>query len=369
MKFGLMRVAHCEAGGNSQETYANWVQTATEGERLGYTSMWTSQHHFASDASYRPFDLDEAEWPTTDYDLVPDALTLLAHVAGRTETIRLGSAVSVPHWDNPLLLAERAAIVDVVSGGRLDLALGRGVGFREYEVFDVPRDNDVNTRKFREAVELMRTAWESEEFSFDGEFFELPTLHMLPRPVQPKLPAFIGAASVGSARWAAQLGWPYATITWPLTELDAYKEKLAAFQETFQETWPEATAPDIPHVLYTYCAETDEEAAEAAYRHMREFQFIVENHYEKARGRFIGGTSAQANDLDRVDELARFPVEKHIVGSPETCIERVRSLQSELGLDYIVCNVGFGNMPQEEMLASMQRFSEQVMPSFAVAVS
>jgi alkanesulfonate monooxygenase SsuD/methylene tetrahydromethanopterin reductase-like flavin-dependent oxidoreductase (luciferase family) len=345
------------------------VQTATEGERLGYASMWTSQHHFASDASYRPFDLAEDEWPTTDYDLVPDALTMLAHVAGRTETIRLGSAVSVPHWDNPMLLAERAAIVDVVSGGRLDLALGRGVGFREYEVFDVPQDEGVNTRKFREAVELMRTAWESEEFTFAGEFFKLPRLHMLPRPIQEKLPAFIGAASVGSARWAAELGWPYATITWPLTDFDAYKEKMTAFRETYREAWPDSPVPDVPHVFYTYCAETDAEAAEATYRRMCEFQYIVENHYEKARGRFIGGTSAQANDLERVGQLARFPVENHIVGSPETCIERIRHLQSELGLEYIVCNVGFGNMPQEDVLASMELFSEQVMPSFSYATS
>ena len=112
-----------------QQVFAEGVERMVLAEELGFWSAWVTEHHFANDPEYLPYDAPEARYPA--YDLVSDPLTFLSYVAGRTSRIRLGTGVLVLPYDDPLRIAERAAIVDQLSGGRLELGIGRGSGFRE----------------------------------------------------------------------------------------------------------------------------------------------------------------------------------------------------------------------------------------------
>ncbi len=293
---------------------------------------------------------------------------MLCHVGARTSTIKLGTAVVILHWDHPVRVAERAAIVNNLTEGRLLLGVGRGAGFREQILFDVPTDQDANTRKFEEEVAILQGLWSGEAFSFDGEFFKLPPLILAP-PVEHDLQLLVGSASLRSTIWAAERNLPYMTITWPLTGMDTYREKVDAYNETMAKYGRDGTQVDNPHILYMYCGESDEEAAEVGYKYMTDFQYINEHHYEFGRPKSLQTNQSwlgqQREGLKSVDHLARYPVENHIFGGVETVIDRVRTFEEQLGLRYMVLNMGYGLMPHEKALASMRRFAKEVMPHFA----
>jgi len=376
VKIGVMNMSAAQVGSDHGAVLQEWVDVAVEAERLGYWSMWTTEHHFASDRTYRPFDVGPDRYtPEADYDLASDPLTLLTYAAAKTERIRLGTAVAIVHWDHPIRLAERAMMLDALSGGRVELGVGKGAGFREIDIFGVPTDPDENTRKFGESVEIIRQAWSGEPFTHEGEFFTLPpNLTVVPRPAQAECPLFIGSASDASAAWAAERGLPYATITWPLTGMDRYKGKRDVYLTTAERAGHDVSENLIPHFLYTYCGETDEEAQETAYHHMTQFQYINEQHYEFGRQgetrKLLFG--AGRDEMQHVHDLAMYPVEHQIVGSPETVRERIEMYRREVDLNYLVLNVGYGLMPYEKTIASLRRIAEEVMPHFvndAAAVS
>ncbi len=356
MKFGILQMTHCSPRSDSAEAYQLFIDRAMEADRLGYWSCWTTEHHFGSDDNYRPMDVSRDVYETIDYDLAPDPLILFSHLAARTKQIRFGTGVVVLHWDHPIRVAERAAMLDVLSGGRLELGVGRGAGFREVGMFNAPTDNDESRRKFEEAVEVIRKAWSGEPLNHDGEFWHFENLLLRPRPTRQPAPLWIASASQESAEYAGRVGLPYATITWPLTPLHLYSEKRAAWLKSAEDAGQAVDDLSVPMVLMMYCGESDAEAQETAYERMIKFQYINEQHYElRLHGINIGD----------MEYLARFPSENHIIGSPDTCIERLEWFKQETGLNYLVGFIDFGMIPHEKVVASMQRFAEKVIPHFA----
>jgi alkanesulfonate monooxygenase SsuD/methylene tetrahydromethanopterin reductase-like flavin-dependent oxidoreductase (luciferase family) len=354
-----MAISHCPVSSDSASAYDTWLGIGLEAERLGLWSYWTTQHHFGSERDYRPYGVSEEVWPTTDYDLAPDPLTLLAFLAAKTTTLRLGTAVSILNWDDPLRIAERAAMLDVLSDGRLELGVGRGNGFREQVAFGVPADLDAATRRFREGVEVIRRAWTGEPFSYAGEFYDYSNLIMLPRPTRQPAPLWIGAASDTTAAWAAEQRLPYATVTWPLIDLEAHAAKRAAFLAAAERHEVDANGWEFPHFLYMHCAETDAEARAVAAHCIEQFQYILDAHYQHSAGRrriFFGTDTA---DLT-VDRVTRQTLETQPIGSPRTVIERIRAYQEAVDLNYLVLNVGFGDMPLATTIDSLRLFMSEV---------
>lgn len=357
MRFGTNITTSNPAGESPSKVLRRWVDDAVAAERLGYHSAWTTEHHFASDPGYRPFGVSAQRYSPADYDMAADPMMLLSWAAARTTSLCLGTAVSVLQWEHPVRTVERAAMLDALSGGRLMLGVGRGIGTREANVFGVPTDPQANERRYHEALSIVRQAWSGEPFSFEGEFYRLPRLAITPQPERPDPPLFIGSASHNSAIWAAQNDLPYATITWPLVAFEQYKEKRRLYLEAGQAAGHDVARHDCPHFLFMYCGESDAEASEVVEKYMTQFQYITEQHYEKYRQQPLGEAE--------VLQLSRVPVESHVVGSPETCRARVQGYQQEAGVNYMVFNMGYGCMPHELHSASMRRFAEQVLPHFS----
>ena len=371
MKFGINYISSApttyEGKAAAHDRALNeWLNLGIEAERLGFWSAWTTEHHFQSDRDYQPYGVSADEYAVADYDMATDPLQLLGWLAAKTTNLRVGSGVVVLHWDHPMRVAERAAILDNLSGGRLELGVGRGAGWREHEMYKVPVDPAENGRKYHESIEIIRRAWAGEPFEFQGEFFEFPKVALTPTPKRQPAPLWIGSASLDSAEWAGGEGLPYATITWPLTQIEHYIEKRRVFTQAASHAGYDPAAFDVPHFLMMYCGETDEEAAETARYHLMQFQYIVEGHYEfwrrSQKGTWLG---ASAGEMENLDYLANFPIIHHIIGSPDTCAERVDFFKKDVGVDYIVCNIGFGAMPYTKTLESMRRFADKVIPRFA----
>ena len=147
MQFGLFGSASARRGSgefDSTEGYHDWIEYNVEAEALGFRSTFCVEHHF------------------TGYGQVSATLNLLTWLGARTKTLRLGTAVMVLPWHNPVLLAEQAATLDLLSGGRLDFGIGTGYRYNEFVGFDLPMDDGTGEirgidRRHPQGLDIERT--------------------------------------------------------------------------------------------------------------------------------------------------------------------------------------------------------------------
>ncbi len=214
MEFGLFFLMQRDEQWNEQAVYDSALEQMLAAESLGYRSVWIAEHHF------------------NDYGLCPAPPVLAAFVAARTTTLRLGMGVSLLPLHHPVDLAEELAVLDVVSGGRLDVGIGRGGTLQDYQTFQSERGD--SRARVEEGVALMRQSWSGAPFDFRGRFHSAERLHVRPRPAQrPHPPLFIAANSADSVVSAARLGLPtLSSFFVPVDELRrrhrVYREAAAA---------------------------------------------------------------------------------------------------------------------------------------------
>src|SRR3954452_21866862 len=146
MQFGLFGAAQAQRGGpdvDSPAGFKDYIEYVIEAEALGYQSAFIVEHHF------------------TGFGQVSATLNLLTWISARTRKLRLGTAVIVLPWHNPVLLAEQAATVDLLSGGRLDFGVGKGYRHNEFASFRIPMEE--GQARFDEAVDIITKSWVSNE--------------------------------------------------------------------------------------------------------------------------------------------------------------------------------------------------------------
>jgi len=187
MRLGLFGGAQ-SSGHEPARGYHAYLDFVMAAEALGYHATFMTEHHF------------------TGWGQVSAPLHMLTWLAARTSRIRLGTAVMVLAWHNPMLLAEQAATVDLLSGGRLDLGIGRGYRHNEFHGFAVGLDEA--EARFQESLEVMTTAWTSQErFSHRGRFWRLDGAILEPPVTQrPHPPLWVSAGRDASIQRAAGLG-------------------------------------------------------------------------------------------------------------------------------------------------------------------
>src|SRR5262245_20043338 len=155
MRFGLFGGAQANSSDPRAalgQGFKDFVEYTVEAEALGYYSTFQVEHHF------------------TGWNQISATLNLLTWVAARTRTLRVGTAVMVLPWHNPLLLAEQAATLDLLSGGRLDFGVGKGYRYNEFRGFGIPMDEA--DARFDEAFDLIVKAWTTAgRFSHRGKYW------------------------------------------------------------------------------------------------------------------------------------------------------------------------------------------------------
>src|SRR5215204_4789199 len=181
MRFGLFGGATAKAQqANDSQIYSEFIDYIVEAEALGFESVFLVEHHFTGMAQ------------------VSATLTFLSYLAARTKRMRLGTAVTVLPWHNPVLLAEQAATVDLVSGGRLDLGIGRGYRYSEFAGFCMPIEEA--GERYDEALEVIKKAWTStKRFSHHGKRWHFEDIIVEPPPIQNRIRRY-GSAPPASAR-------------------------------------------------------------------------------------------------------------------------------------------------------------------------
>src|SRR5713226_6099192 len=211
MEFGLFFLMQRDEAWNEQAVYDSRLEQMLAAEALGYSSVWIAEHHF------------------NDYGLCPAPPVLAAFVAARTTSLRLGMGVSLLPLHHPVDLAEQLAVLDVVSGGRLDVGIGRGGTLQDYQTFQSDRGD--SRARVEEGIALMRHSWSGAPFDFQGRFHSAERLHVRPRPAQrPHPPLFIAANSEDSVLSAARLGLP--TLSSFFVPVDELQKRHRLYRET-----------------------------------------------------------------------------------------------------------------------------------------
>src|SRR5689334_9769956 len=218
MKFGLFGSALAKRGGpdlDSGQGFREWVDYVVEAETLGYDSIFVTEHHF------------------TGIGQISATLNLLTWIAARTTTLRLGTAVIVLPWHNPVLLAEQAATLDLLSGGRLDFGVGKGYRNNEFAGFAMPPQEAES--RFDEALAIILRAFTSDEpFSHHGRCWQFDGIVVEPPPAQrPHPPLWMAASSAGSIRSCARRGGNLLLDQFAAPELIG--ERIALYQSALED--------------------------------------------------------------------------------------------------------------------------------------
>ena len=329
MKFGLFGGARAR-GGPAGDSYAyhDFINYVVEAERLGFSSVFLVEHHF------------------TGFGQVSASMNLLSYLAARTERIRLGTAVVVLPWHNPILVAEQAATLDLLSNGRLDFGVGKG--YRSYEFSGFCIAPEEATERFEEAMEVIRKAWTTQgRFSYQGKRWRFDNVLVEPSPIQqPHPPFWLGAGSADSIRRAAREGYNL------LLDQIAPTELIIDRVHTFRQECQRIGRPYDPMMVGV----------------TRGLQIV---HNEEERKRAI---VTRRNVLKNIGDLARGPGAEHyanikedeesfvlddapLLGTPEEIIARLKRLEAG-GVE----NVLFA--APGASVAGLRTFAEEIMPAF-----
>jgi len=321
------------------EVYERAWQRIDIMENSGYDAVWLAEHHFST------------------YSVCPSIHVMGAHVAAKTKRLRIGMGVSLTPFYHPLRLAEEVALLDVISGGRVNWGAGRGFDAKEYATFGVAREESYP--KFREHLDVVLKAWTNEHLSYHGQFCHYEDVEVLPKPLQqPHPPVWIASGSPDAIAWSASQG--FSILMDPHASHDEIAAKRALYEEELRAAGYSIDGREIPMARNIALGETQEEA-EAVARRGAEFMFG--SYLRKAdsvraakQEKKIQVSAVSAADADPATRVERYVNEVVICGTPEKVIDDLRRLEEELPLTYLMCT------PLSHK--SFMLFTEKVVPYF-----
>jgi len=331
---------------SDRDVYLDELALADLAEPLGFDSVWSVEHHF------------------TDYTMCPDVLQFLTWVAARTERVRLGSMVVVLPWHDPMRVAEQVSLLDHLSGGRVILGIGRGLGRIEFEGFGV--DMETSRPRFVESAQLLLEGLEKGACELAGAHVRQPRRDIRPRPFQSfRGRTYAAAVSPESARIMAELGVGILII--PQKPWETVEKELAEYRAIYREVQG-AEAPAPVAAGWVFCDEDADRAAEQARRYVGDYWRSVIRHYE-LDGDHLGRTRGyesyartQAIARESADAMIDFALSLQVWGTPAQCIERILEIRRRIGHDHFVGVFSYADMPREEAERNLRLFARSVAP-------
>ncbi len=349
MQFGYFTLSdnhYVDNRRGANELIADILDEAVYAEEVGLHSAWIGEHHFST--------LGVLSCP----DLV------LAQVAARTEKIRLAPAVTVLPLHHPIRVAEQWATLDLLSGGRVDFAAGRGYDRREYAPFHVSFDD--NQAIFEEGMAVVRLLWESERpISHHGKHYQFDNVAITPRPVQRPIPAYVASFSRPSIELAGRLGCNL--IVAPFAAAMNFGG-LRQVAELYQASCARHGHPAgrLMCSYFLHFADTPAEEAAARARQIRYYR-------ECAIAAFPGDPSTAPPSyryfLEIVDRLSKVRPQdlsdnSVLLGSPAQISETLKKVEAA-GIAEVILYVNVGLKPHPQVKDEMARFMAEVAPAFA----
>jgi alkanesulfonate monooxygenase SsuD/methylene tetrahydromethanopterin reductase-like flavin-dependent oxidoreductase (luciferase family) len=330
MRFGLFGSAAARRGSgefDSAEGFRDFIEYNVEAEALGFHGTFVVEHHF------------------TGFGQVSATLNLLTWLGARTRTLRLGTAVIVLPWHNPVLLAEQAATLDLISGGRLDLGIGKGYRHSEFKGFQIaPEEAEA---RYEEALDVMTRGWTTRErFSHKGRFWQFEDIVIEPPPAQkPHPPLWVAAGSEPSIKRAAARGFnlildQYASPATLGQRIALYKAEREAQGRAFHPM-------QVTCARQLYVARDEADRQEALQRQAAYTKRTVD--VSRIPGKAGSHVLAYADKAGATEEHALY-------GTPDQIAGMLEALQKN-GVDYVLLTIAGG-------VEQLRRFAREIMPAF-----
>ena len=325
--FGGAKASSAHPGAAMGQGFHDFIDFNVEAEALGYHSTFLVEHHFSG------------------WHQVSATLTLLTWLAARTRTLRLGTAVMVLPWHNPVILAEQAATLDLMSDGRLDFGVGKGYRYSEFKGFAVAREEA--DARFEEALDVILRAWTSEQrFSHRGRYWQFEDIVVEPPTRQrPHPPIWMAAGSVPSIRRVAARDFnlmldQFASIAVIGERLAQYRAELEAYGRVF-----DPSRVCVARDMYVARDEAEKRAAHERSDVDRQRVLAVSRWPDHADGSHILAYSH--SEASRANTL---------IGTADEIADKLEALRS-VGVTYVILNCGGSR-------TALQRFAREIMPAF-----
>src|SRR5262249_3367123 len=349
MKFGIFYEAQLPRPWAPESEYRLFQDMLTQiefADQLGYDNAWVVEHHFLEEYSHMS---------------APEVF--LGAASQRTKRIRLGHGVFQLPTSHPIRVAERAAVLDLLSGGRVELGLGEAQGPIELHPFGA-RVRD-KREQWEEAVQALVPAFTRTSVEHEGRFWKFPARNVVPKPYQkPHPPLWVACSNINTiasaGRWGmGALGFqfvsPEAARAWVnryYIELTKRQQKLADYPAN----------PNIAMVSGFMCAPTDEEAREKA-AGWTFFVFCLSHYGRHGIPNPGAGNMWEAYQEWRHTPKAQETLTSGLIGSPETIRRRLREFEAT-GVDQVILLTQAGRTTHADICASLEIFAREVMPEF-----
>lgn len=318
------------------QLYAEYIEDGVYADtELGFDHLWINEHHFSSD------------------QFCPSPFVTLAAIATQTRKIRLGTGVLCVPFHNPVRISEDAAVLDIISNGRLDLAVGVGSSPDEYRIFGAPKEEA--WRRTWEAVELIQRSWAEDRINFHGEFFHYDDLWQNTKPVQSKVPIWWGGFGPKSMRRAAERGYHVLAGHYP------------GYDETLESLGKALADHQVAQILNIHIAETREQAWDEAEHGLHWYMNFHRTRHNIPFGMTDEGPLEKlppAQELRHVEGLMPMPGMPAYIGTPDEVREQL--LADAAGrrgrITQFALHFRMPGMRTPEVRRSMELFRREVMP-------
>jgi len=279
-------------------------------DATGYDAVWLAEHYFSS------------------FSVCPSVHMMGTMAAARTKRLRIGTAVSLAPFYNPLRLAEEVALLDVLSGGRVNWGAGRGFERSEFAAFGIPGEE--SAARFHETVEIVLKAWTNQRVTHQGRFYNYDGVEVLPKPLQaPYPPVWMAAGSMTAIEWAAAQGHsilmdPHSSRTELIAKRRHYAAKLIEAGHT-------DAGRSIPMARLVAVDETREKARAVAARAAGWMvaSDVGPKHADNVR-------QGPPRDFGGKDPIDFYLDDVMIHGTADSVTEQIRSFGEEIGMNYLM---------------------------------
>ena len=338
---------------NERLVYENALEQTRLADELGFDQVWAVEHHFLEEYSHCS---------------APELF--LTACAMQTQNIRVGHGIvtCVPEFNHPIRIAERAAVLDILSGGRLEMGTGRSATWTELGGFEANPDDTKKT--WDEFVHALPKMWTEERYSHEGQFFSMPSRAVLPKPVQsPHPPLWVAVSSPGTEDDAADRGMGCLGVNF--TSFAEQERKVKEYRRRIQLCDPVGSFVNdqLNTINFMFCHDDGDTGVSTGRKMMGQFQYMagqldMAKEVYPTRAYLTAGLLSGARKRAASPGDLKEPPEGIAVGNPDQIVRELKKWEAT-GVDRVQFLLNAAEIiPQQQVLDSLRLFAEEVMPHF-----
>ena len=350
MEFGVFYQLPCAPVQSPEQRYASTIAQAQLADDLGFTTVWLAELHF-----------------DPGFSIMPAPLLVAAAIAQSTRKIRIGTAVNLLPLHHPIRLAEEISTLDLLSHGRVVLGIGRGSIPSHFEGFGVSLSEA--TPRFWEALEIIYKAWTTDEFSYQGKYYQVVEARVVPKPSQkPHPPIYVAANSPETFYQVGAMG--YNLLVAPLIggSIQRAQAGLRVYRHKLGESGHDSGNHKVTVTLPVYVAEDGKQARAEAKPSFENYVASLRNLFSSPAAQRAISLNPKLGQAQKRTECLTYQQiydEFAVIGDPDECVSKLKYFREVFAPSEFMCwfNLG-GLLPPEKVEKSMRLFSESVVPNF-----